>query len=443
LLALVERAGDLVDKRDLIARVWPNVVVEEATLRVHVSALRRVLDRGRTGAQYIKSFPGRGYRFEEPVRIVEREHVAQPAQSCAREENCRLPKQLSRIFGRAEAIHLITERLLQHRFVTLVGAGGIGKTTIAVAAGHSLLSSLADGAQLVDLAPLTDPKLVPGAIASSLGLSALTDDPMRAVLSFLSDRQLLIVLDNCEHLLEASADVAERMLSVAPKLHLIATSREPLRAHGEWIQHIKPLEMPDTLATVTAAEALRFPAVGLFAERASASSDTFKMEDHDIPVVIDICRRLDGNPLAIELAASRVDHFGLQVLATQLDNRFEVLTWGRRTAAPRHRSLRATFDWSFQLLSPRQRIILRRLSVFHDVFDLEAAHKAVADAQINRGAVLEGLADLVAKSLIVVDVARDKTVFKLMETTRAYAAAQLAQCDEQRLITQRHAECYA
>jgi predicted ATPase/DNA-binding winged helix-turn-helix (wHTH) protein len=439
LFALVERAGEVVEKRELIARVWPSTVVEEATLRVHVAALRKALGEGQAGTQYIQNISGRGYRFVAPVQTIEQGGVEASASAPVADSHHRLPAPLARLTGRTELIQNLVERLPKRRFITLVGPGGIGKTTVALAVANKLAASFADGAQFIELAGVRDASLVASAVASALGVPVLAADPMPGILAALKDKNLLLVLDNCEQIIDAVAHVTEKMLRGAPRLCMIATSREPLRAEGEWINRLRPLEIPTPSKTLTAAAALNFAAIDLFVERASASVETFKLEDEDVPVVIQICRKLDGIPLAIELAAALIDRFGLQGLAALLDDRLQVLTQGRRTAPPRHRTLRAMIDWSFQLLSKRQQTILRRLGVFRGVFDLEAACAVLEDADLGRHHLIEGVADLVDKSLVAVDTTGDAVVYQLLETVRAYIAEQLADSEDRHSIYRRHA----
>jgi hypothetical protein len=248
-----------------------------------------------------------------------------------------LPAPLTRMIGRSEVVSIIASRLLQRRSVTIVGPGGIGKTTVALAAADKLSPSYKHGACFVDLASIVDPLLVPSALASVLGLEILSEDPTPALLAFLGDKHLMIVLDNCEHVVAAASALAEKVLWGAPGVHVLATSREPLRSEGEWVHRLSPLAIPTVSTTLTAAQAVAFPAIQLFVERAMASSDSFELHDADVSIVADVCRRLDGIPLAIELAAARIDLFGLQGLFAQLEDCLRLLTKGRRTALPRLR----------------------------------------------------------------------------------------------------------
>jgi predicted ATPase/DNA-binding winged helix-turn-helix (wHTH) protein len=439
LTTLVERAGEIVSKEELIARVWPDTFVEEGNLRVHVAAIRKILGDSRTGNRYVANIPGRGYRFVAPISIGQASAPATP-QVGAVEPAHNLPVPLTRMIGRAEVIEAIVAKLPLRRFITLVGAGGIGKTTVALAVAEELIASRADGVRFVDLTPLNDPRLVPSAVASVLGVAS--DSPIPALISFLRNKRTLIVLDGCEHVVEATAALTSELLMGVERLHILATSREPLRADGEHVQRLSPLEFPHASAALTAAEALTFSAIQLFVERAVESSDAFELTDENAPFVAEICRRLDGIALAIELAASRVDTFGVQDLAARLDDRFRLLTRGRRTALPRHQTLSATLDWSYEFLPESERAILRRLAVLAGSFKLETACAVATGTKIADLEIVDCIANLVAKSLVVADVGRAMTRYRLLETTRAYALAKLTESGELNEAARRHSEYF-
>jgi predicted ATPase/DNA-binding winged helix-turn-helix (wHTH) protein len=441
LILLTARAGELVTKEELNARIWPDTFVEEANIRVHVAALRKALADGQSGSRYVMTVPGRGYSFVAQVTRAQ-ERRAAVAQLAATGRTHNLPTLLTRMIGRTGAVRAIGERLPERRFVTVVGPGGMGKTTIAIAVAETLLDSYAHGACFVNLASLADPRLVPSALGSVLGLSMLAENPLPGLSAYLHDKQMLIVLDNCEHVIEAAATLAEEVLRAAPGVHILATSREPLRAEGEWVQRLPSLEIPPASDRLAAAEALAFPAIQLFVERATASLETFILLDDDAPTVVDICRRLDGIPLAIELAAARVELFGVRGLAGQINDRFSLLTKGRRTAVPRHQTLKATLDWSYDILSPSEQQVLRRLAVFAGGFDLEAASAVVADGATADSDVLEGVTSLAAKSLLAVDIDGDAILYKLLELTRTYAIGKLADSSDLQSTARRHAGYY-
>src|SRR6202011_1863915 len=294
----------------------------------------------------------------------------------------------------------------------------------------------------VDLGALTDPGLVPTAVASALGFMMQAQDPFLSLLAFLGDRRVLLLLDSCEHVIDAAAALAEPVVSEAPQAHILVTSREALRVEGEHVHLLYPLEGPADPVGLTAAEALTFPAVQLFMERAAASGNRSELSDADAPSVASICRRLDGIALAIELAASRVSSHGIRGTAELLDNRFKLLWQGRRTALPRHQTLNAMLDWSYNLLHEHDKLVLCRLSVFVGVFTLKAA-LSVAGTEANDAEVADALENLVAKSLISPTTIGESTYYRLLDTTQAYAADKLAERGEADNIARRHAIYYS
>jgi predicted ATPase/DNA-binding winged helix-turn-helix (wHTH) protein len=434
LAALVEHAGEVVAKNELLARVWPNTFVDENTLRVHVAGLRRALGDGQPGRRYLASVPGRGYRFVAPVKLTEPERPLPYARLPVPANN--LPLSKPRAVGRAGVIGALSDQLRRHRLITIVGAGGIGKTTVALALAETFLPAYEDGVRFVDLAPVEDPQFVPSALGATLELAIHPENLMSGLAGFLKDKQMLIVLDSCEHVIGASALLAEQLLAAAPGIHILATSREPLRAEGERVHRLLPLDFPADSTGITAAKALTFPAVQLFVERASAILDEFELSDADAPVVSDICRRLDGIALAIELAAARVDAFGVQQLDDLLDDRFHILSKGKRTAQPRHRSLAAALDWSYAFLPEAERQVLKRLSVFVGSFTLDCAIAVAGDSDTD---VIESIANLVAKSLLSAETGGTVVRYRLLDSTRAYAAQKLDENGELETYSKRHA----
>jgi predicted ATPase/DNA-binding winged helix-turn-helix (wHTH) protein len=439
LFDLVENAGELVGKEALIARAWPDTHVEEATLRVHIAALRRALGDGRDGARYIQNEPGRGYRFVAPVLhdIAER-RAAPPTPAEERRPVSPPPMSLSRIIGRAATVAALAAQMESRRFLSLVGPGGIGKTTVAIAVADRLAADYRHGVCFVDLTPVSDPRLLPFAVATALGLPA-GEGTCPRLLAFLKDRRMLIVLDNCEHLIEASAYAAEMMLRSTPNIHVLATSREPLRAEGEWVHRLAALGTPDDGAVLTATEALAFPALELFVERASARSG-YQLADADVGGIVRLCHRLDGIPLAIELAAARIGVFGACELIAGLEDRLEFFSQGCRTAPPRQQTLRATLDWSYGLLSAAQQTVLARLSVCAGRMDIETTIAVASDRDLAPGDVIDALAELVAKSLIAVHAEAGCTLYRLLDTTRAYARGKLDASDDGHATRRRHAQ---
>ena len=382
LAALVERAGQTVSKEDLVARAWPGTIVEENALRVHVVALRRALRDGHAGKRYIVNHPGRGYVFVAPVtRDAALSGAVVPTGKAAAGN---LPVLPTRVVGRDGVISRLAQQLARCRFLTIVGPGGIGKTTVAVAIADRVRASYKDGIWFVGLGSLSDPNLVPIGLCALLGITSSGADPLSGLAAWLRDKHILIVLDCCEHVIGAAATLAEAILMAAPQAGILATAREPLRAKGEWLHRLAPLELPsETEASLTATEALGYSAVELFNERAT-ETDSFVLDDANTPTVLEICRRLDGIPLAIELAAAVAPTFGVRMLAAHLDHRFDLLTGGRRTALPRHQTLRATLDWSHELLPESERVLLRRLAIFAGQFSLEAV-RTVAEKSGSRG----------------------------------------------------------
>jgi predicted ATPase/class 3 adenylate cyclase/DNA-binding winged helix-turn-helix (wHTH) protein len=438
LITLVERPGETVHNDQLIGRAWPDTVVDKGALRVHVAALRKALGDGRAGKRYILNNPGRGYTFVAPVR----REIGHPAPAAMPGTTAvgNLPVRLTRIVGRDDLVAALTTQLAQSRLLTIVGPGGIGKTTVAVAVAEAVSASYADGVWFVGLASLPDPELVPSALGTVLGISLSGANPISALAAWLRDKQMLIVLDNCEHVIGAVAPLAEAVLKAAPQLRILVTSREPLRAEGERLHRLASLQLPPVSVDLTAAKALRYSAVQLFNERAMAATDGFTFDDAKVAAVLEICRRLDGVPLALELAAARVDVFGVRELAAHLGDRFRVLTSGRRTALPRHQTLGATLDWSYQLLSEAERTMLRRLAVFAGDFALEAAVAVAAD--IAPSEVVNHIGNLVAKSLVVADLRSELPRYRLLDTTRLYCRDKLKSSGELQQVARRHAEYY-
>jgi predicted ATPase/DNA-binding winged helix-turn-helix (wHTH) protein len=442
LITLVERAGEVVTRKELISRVWPDVTVEEASLRVHISGLRKALGDGHDGARYVTNVPGRGYCFVAPVARSASQRSAPQPRPLVSDRFRQLPARLTRMVGRDDTVRALSAQLMTRRFVSVVGPGGMGKTTVAISIAHALLDDFEGAVFFVDLGALTDPGLVPTAVASALGFMMQSQDPLLSLLAFLGERRVLLVLDNCEHVIDAAAALAEPVVSAAPQTHILATSREALRVEGEYVHLLYPLDGPEDNVGLTAAEALTFPAVQLFMERAAASGNRSELSDADATIVARICRRLDGIALAIELAASRVSSHGIRGTAELLDNRFKLLWQGRRTALPRHQTLNAMLDWSYNLLQVRDRLVLCRLSVFVGAFTLKAA-LSVAGTEANDPEIADAVASLIAKSLVSTTTIGDSTYYRLLDTTQAYAASKLAETGEDDNLARRHAIYYS
>jgi predicted ATPase/DNA-binding winged helix-turn-helix (wHTH) protein len=420
LIALVSRPNEIVSKRDLLARVWPDVIVEEGSLRFHIAALRKALGDGEHGARYIATVAGRGYCFVAPL-ARSGDRGRESAEVVPRFPYANLPSRLIRMVGRVNDVAKLAAQLTSERLVTIVGAGGVGKTTVAVAVAHEVTEAFAGAVLFVDLGMLSDPKLAATAVASMLGLSIQSDDATPALIAYLRDRRFLLVLDTCEHLIEAVAALASHILQAAAGVHILATSREALRVEGEHIYKLDPLACPPDDPMLTAALAHTFPATQLFVERAAASGAHFDSSDAEAAIMASICRKLDGVPLAIELAAGRVEAHGLQQTAELLDQRLTLLWPGQRTAPPRQKTLQATLNWSYDLLSPLERAVLRRLAVFVGHFTIEAALAIAVSGPIDAAVVFGAIDSLVAKSMVATRPIGAMMRYRLLDTTRAYA----------------------
>ena len=441
LAALIERSGEVVGKEELIARAWPQTVVEDSNLKIQVSALRRALGDGQGGNRYVLTVPGRGYNFVAPVRREETllAALAPPIPSTTPHN---LPFAVTRMIGRDDAVATLVARLARDRLVTIVGAGGIGKTTVALAVAERMMAGHEHGVWLVDLAPLGDPRLVPSAVATVLGLEVRTEDPLAALVAAVRDNRMLLLLDNCEHVIDAAAGLAAALLGGAPGVNILATSREPLGVPGEREYRLAPLGIPKASSRLTAADAAAFPAVQLFVERVTAIVEDFVLTDANAPAVAEICRRLDGLPLAIEFAAPRVEVLGVEGLAARLDDSLQLLGARRRTTMLRHRTMRAVVDWSYGLLTKEEQSFFNALGIFAGGFTVEAAAAVVTDAAETPCSAIDRLADLVAKSLVVVDASGTQPRFRLLDTTRAFAIAKLDESGRRERMARHHAQYY-
>jgi predicted ATPase/DNA-binding winged helix-turn-helix (wHTH) protein len=436
LIYLVERPGAIVTKKELIDHAWPDVVVEEGNLRVHIAAIRKALGDGKFGNRYIANIQGRGYSFVGSVVGPDNRKTDSPNR---RHEGV-LPARLRRMVGRDLILGDVQRSLRRERFVTLLGPGGIGKTTIAVAAGHALAEEFGDEVYFADLGSFSDPDQVVRAIGTSLGLVLKSNDASVELVDLVRSRRLLIILDSCEHVIEAVASVAERLYQEAAQIYLLATSRELMRVEGEHCYHVLPLDFPPADTEHTAEEMLRYPAVQLFVERVMARGASFFLSDREAPFIADMCRRLDGLPLAIELAAAPVAALGVKIAAARLVSRLPLLKLGHRTAVPRQQTLKATLDWSYDLLSDPERTVFRRIARFVDQFSLEGAKHIAGEQGANDGAIFDAIAGLVEKSLIATRHDEGEPQYRLLDTTRAYALGKLEEHGEFDVISLRHAE---
>ena len=437
---LARSAGELVTKDELMNRIWPGAIVMENTLHVHAAAIRKALGPNR---HLLKTEQGRGYRLLG--EWIARSHdttfpAAGPRRTRADDEFSvtNLPASVTCLIGRTATVARLRDLLSAWRMVTLTGPAGIGKTSLALKVARALLGEFADGGWLVELAPLSDPTLVPATAARALlvppGLDSTTPE---AIARCIGDKSLLLVLDNCEHVIGAAATLAEMLLAHCPNTTIIATSREILRIQDEHVYRVPALEVPAS-GREDADEILSHSAVELFIARMKALDTGFSPSAGDLPIIGAICRHLDGIPLAIEFAAAHASMFGVKPVAAGLHDRFAPLTHGRRTALPRHRTLRAVLDWSYEPLPEAERRLLRHLAAFSGRFTIEAAAAVVNDGFTDRSFVVEGIASLVAKSLVVLD--KDvASRWYLSETISAYALEKLVEQGERDGAALRHA----
>ena len=433
LCALALHRDRVVDKDELLELAWPGMVVEENNLPVQVGSLRRLL-----GPQAIATVRGRGYRFVAAV-------AGAPAPAPpGRRALTNLPAALPPLIGRAADRTALAERLASSRLVTIIGAGGIGKSRLAQAVAHDAVAHWPDGVWMIELAGLGDAALLASAVAQPLGIALGRRDaqglPERdranaALVSELAARELLLVLDNCEHLLDAVAALVERLLAHAPNLRVLATSQEPLHLAQEQQFRIDPLSVP---RDADAPGARDYGALALFTARVRAVDPAFALDDHRLEQAIELCRSLDGLPLAIELAAARVPLLGLRTVHDRLDERFRLLTAGARTALPRHQTLRAAMAWSHALLTDAQRTVFRRLGAFCGGFTMALAQSLCGDARLAPWEALEHVGALVDKSLVIVTPS-DPPRYRLLESARAFALEQLAAAGEAASLAAAHA----
>ncbi len=393
----------------------------------------------------LKTDSGRGYRLlgswtprhqdstSAPVAFPRmREPGAAPANN--------LPMAITRLIGRSVAAQHVRELVSAYRLVTLTGPGGIGKTSLALDVARGILADFDDGGWFVELASLSDPGLVPGAVARVLGLK-LSGDVIsaEAVARAIGGQNVLLILDNCEHVIDAVAELSETVARLCPRTTVVATSRELLRVAGEHVYRVASLETPAVEATEQD-HILSHSGVELFIARIKALELDLLSHPEDLTLIAAICRHLDGIPLAIEFATARAATLGIRQVAMGLSDRFALLTGGCRTAPPRHRTLRATFDWSYELLPEAERLLLRRLAVFPAGFTMEAAAAVMQDIGLDASVITDGIANLVAKSLVAADKPNTPR-WVLLETVRAYALEKLAEHDDANTVGQSTHSC--
>jgi predicted ATPase/DNA-binding winged helix-turn-helix (wHTH) protein len=437
---LVESGTELVGKDHMMERVWPGVIVGEGTIHVHISAVRKAFGQDRA---MLKTVTGRGYRLLGHWTPQRREATTAPGYAHLTRTSGvsppnNFPPVITRLIGRAPAAQFVRDLVSAYRVVTLTGPGGVGKTSLAVKVVRYLLPEFEDGGWIVELASLSDPGLVPSTVASTFGLKLDGEISPESVARAVGGRHLLLLLDNCEHVIDAVASLAETFTRVCPRATILATSREILKIDGEYVYRVPPLDVP-ALGQVAPDYIMQCSAVELFVERTKAMDAAFSPPGGDLASIAAICRRLDGIPLAIEFAAARAGVLGVQQVTAGLRNRFALLTDGRRTALPRQQTLRATLDWSHELLPDGERLLLRRLAVFPAGFTIDAAAAIMTDTGFDAPAVLDGIANLIAKSWVVPSKSDAAARWSLLETIRAYALEKLVEHGEADVVARHHA----
>jgi predicted ATPase/DNA-binding winged helix-turn-helix (wHTH) protein len=428
LRVLLERPGAPVSKDALIEAAWPGLAVEDSNLTVQIGALRRALAQEPGADDWIETLPRRGYRFKGPA-IRSRTETEQGRVDATDKPRNNLPAPLTSFIGRSAAIEETRRLLAANRLLTLVGIGGAGKTRLAINVGAELRDDFDDGVWLVELAGLSDPALVPQAVASVIDAPEHHDRSiLDSVMAFLRAKSLLLILDNCEHLLDACTELARLALAMSTSVRILATSRESLGIDGETVFRVPPLTMPKADGAHSAQALLAFEAPRLFLERAMRVQHAFQATDLNASDIARICRRLDGLPLAIELAAAQVKVLSISQICQRLDDQISLLDGHNR--ATRHQTLQAVVDWSYQLLTESERALLHRVSVFAGGWTLEAAETIGPGATIDKPAVLDVMARLVDKSLVIAETQGSEARYRLLETVRHYAQRKLAEAQE-------------
>ncbi|CAA2109455.1 ATP-binding protein [Variovorax paradoxus] len=443
LLQLVKRVGEVVSKDELLSTVWAGVVVEEASVRVQMSALRKALgepDENDDCVEWISNIPLRGYRFNGAVRREVSHPAARdaaPAEAPRAPAFTRLPVRLTRLIGREADVLRVLAALEGGRLVTMVGPGGMGKTRAAIRAAECLQAERSMQTAFVDLSTLVSPDHVLGTMARALGAPADAPDTMQTIHQRLAGRDALLLVDNCEHVVDALAPLIDGLLAALPRLRVLATSREAFRMEGEHVLRLAALAVPGT-EQLTLAEAVQSPAVELLVERAQAAGSR-AFEDRDAPLLARIARQVDGIPLAIELVAARLGVQSIGDLALRLNDHMRLYSVGNGAVLPRHRTLAAALDWSIALLNDAELQLLRRLSVFRGRFDVESALR-IADGRMDAEAAFDALISLVNKSLVAFDNNDGVAPYRLLDTTRGYAGALLSRSGEAPALQRRHAD---
>ena len=450
LVALVEGEGQVLTRRTLMAKAWPGLVVEDSNIRVQVGNLRKSLGCGKEGARYIASVAGRGYCFVATVHRTDTSLLAPPpapsaaiAREVARTSRLSIsvPAPPERAIGRGHNTSELTSLLQQHRLVTVLGPGGSGKTTLAVLAAYAQ-DDFGNAVYFTDLTLVRAGDHLLEALAHTIGFCPSGNVTVPGFADYIKDRKALLILDNCEHIVEAVGDLCAQLLDASAMLTLLCTSREALRVFDERIYLMRPLDFPPEDVGLSADQLRAWPAIQLFIERAEEGGATNVFSDETAGVISSICARLDGNPLAIELAASRVSHYGVQAVFDLLVSGV-VLHWqGRRDASPRHKTVETMLDWTYQLLGSEDRIALNRLSVFTGGFSMDTAVKVIADAKLSPVRAAASIANLADRSLVSARLESGETSLRLLDLTRTYASNKLALSAEHDTVAYRHAKYY-
>jgi predicted ATPase/DNA-binding winged helix-turn-helix (wHTH) protein len=436
LMMLLQRPGQVVSKEELIAHAWPGAIVDAINLRVHIAALRKVLRDGKP-PRFIVNVVGQGYVFVADVRSDD-DCSPEIAQTFKGSRIHHLPAPLTPLIGRDAELTALIDVLRAHRLVTIVGAGGVGKTSLATEVAVRLREYYAHGAHFIDLSSIDDGALIADSFAVGLELAISSQPALAELTAYLRSKEVLLVVDNCEHVIEAAAKVTMEILEESPGTRVLATSREPLDTPNEWLYRLLPLECPATDADLTASSAQRYAAVRLFKQRAETSASAFALSDSNVAAISRMCRELDGNPMAIELAAARVSLLGSHQLAARLGEHFLAITNPRRTAAPRQHTLHATLDWSYARLGLAAQITLQRLAIFNSAFTEEAATAVAAHRDLGVQDVLLAVRSLASKSLLAFDTRDPPARYRLLHTTRVYALKKLSNSGEYLDVSRRH-----
>ena len=434
LAALADRAGEVVGRNELIDKVWTDVFVEDAALRFHISQLRKALGDGVDGGRYVLNVPGQGYTLVAPTaRLVVEGAPEQDRPTYG------LPPAPERMVGRDEVVRELSEKLRSERFVTIVGPGGVGKTTVALSVANSLLPDFAGAVCFAELSSVSDPGLLAATVTSALGVPVQSEDPLPELIAHLRGKQVLLVLDNCEHLIDKAAEVAERLFDDLDRLYVLATSREALRVEGEQIFRLPPLASPPEGQSLSPEQALAYPSARLFANHMASAGAGGDLSVKETATIGRMCRQLGGLPLAIELTASCAALLGIDDTEDQLNSLFALRWPGRRTAPPRQQTMNATLDWSYNLLSGAEQAVLRRLSCFSSSFTLDAAQAVALEDDIGKAAFFDAIGSLVAKSLLSKDRSESVSRYRMLETCRTYARQKLEEAGEREPTARRHA----